>query len=312
MKTGMKKGILKGFCVLAAILFLVCGTLMTRDVPAGKDRYSTGNGAKTKNAVYAAAGDMSAAYPATETDYEEAPEEATAENGGDAQQRTEKIIRTVSFTLRTEDYDTVLDSVRKRTGELGGRVESLYVYGDTANRQARTAYLTLRIPKEQVDAFLSSAGELGRMTDYSENLKDISETYYDTQSRLAVQRAKLSRLQEMLPQAETVADIIEIENAISDTQYLVDTYETRMNGYNSRVDYSTVSVTVSEEIVREPENITLWDRIAGALRDSLADGVEFLADMLVFLVAALPWLILLALTVTVVAMLIRKRKRSDK
>ncbi len=298
----------------AAVLILTGGTLLVREQRKNSSvTYTTTSAYANTDAPAAAYGRMavkdSAASPMF--DYVMTREEAEYEENGES--REEKIIRTVSFTMTAENYDEILEALKEMTTLNYGRIENLYSYGSQQSGRARTARLTLRIPKDHLDDFLSSANSVNAViTDYNESREDVSESYYDIESRLKVQQEKLQRLLEMLPDAKKVSEIIEIENAIADTQYYVDLYQGKINGFDSKIDYSTVSITLNEKIVRVTQEPTLWERIRDAIGDSVEEGIGFMGDLLVLLIALMPWLVLVFVIVIVIRIIRGKRKKFHK
>ena len=225
-----------------------------------------------------------------------------------------KIIRTIDYTIKTLQYDADFEALKELTTAHNGYVESLSVSGDTLNGEMRRAYFTLRIPSEQLDTFLSGAKSVGVATSYSEHTQDVSETYYDTEARLETQRAKLARLNELLSQATNMSDLIEIESAISDTQYQIDSYTGRLNGYDSRINNSYVYVTLQEmtdKDAAELPDVTFIERIVNAVTESVEGMGEFAVAAVVFVVAALPWCAVLAVAAIVVK-LVRKKSRKKQ
>ncbi|MBO2516938.1 MAG: hypothetical protein CW338_06655 [Clostridiales bacterium] len=329
--------------VAAAVLVLIGGTLITRDNTAGSSVKSAGNtavyttsanGASTKRASSAPAAAESAAAgiavydtgdsvpqvqmagaPVPEVPaetFEECEEDCAepVEEGGSAQEA--KIIRSAGFTVKTSSFDEDVERLKALAGDFGGRIEYISTSGDESAGDSRFAYITLRIPSARLDDFLAGAGEVGNRTDYWESSQDISENYYDTYSRLETQKAKLARLQEMLPQAQDVSDIIEINSAIDDAQYWVDYYQGRINGYDSQVSYSTVSVTVQEVKFEETEEASFGQRIGAGIRNSLSEGAGFLGDMLVFIISILPWLAIAGVIAAVTVIIVKKSKKKQK
>ena len=224
--------------------------------------------------------------------------------------RQEKIIRNASFTVKTTDYDTDLERLQTLAKDLGGRVEYLSANGDASSGQTRSASLTLRIPAQRLDEFLSGVEGIGNVTAMTQEMQDVSDSYYDVQTRLDTQRKKLERLQAMFAAAEDVSDLIEIESAIADAQYYIDRYTSQLKSYDGKVEYSTVNASVREVRVTEMKEVTLGQRIAEGFRNSLDAGAEFLEDMVIFLVSALPWLIAAAVVLVAVRLIIRKAKKN--
>ena len=123
----------------------------------------------------------------------------------------------------------------------------------------------------------------------------------------------MERLRALMDSAQNVSDLIEIENAVADTQYTIDAYTGRLKNYDHQVEESTVRVTLQEVRVAQSEDAGLGRRIVEGLKDSLTEGWEFFRDMLVAVLALLPWLIVVGAVVLVVVK-IRKnhQKRSEE
>ena len=172
--------------------------------------------------------------------------------------------------------------------------------------------LTLRVPAEKLDAFLEGAGGAGRVTRREESAYDVTESYYDTKARLETQQALMARLQALVTDAADLSDLLALESQIADTQYQIDALQSRLNSTDRQVDYATVNVSLREEIPSDSitdVEMTLGQRIGHALTTGWDIFTSFLGDTAVFLVAALPFLALVAVAWIVVRMIRRSRRR---
>ena len=134
--------------------------------------------------------------------------------------------------------------------------------------------------------------------------------YSDTALRLATQQEKMKRLQQLLTQAESVSDLLEIETEIANTQYQIDQYETSLRSIDREVEQSQVSVTLVEETPAQSaaqSGVSLGERLARGLAASWEGIGRFFQNMLVFLVMAMPVLVPL-LAIWIVARVILRRK----
>lgn len=319
MRSGKKFGWARYLAAAAAAVFVIGGAIIAQDSGWGLNGFTGSSVPQTKNSAYTAddsensgvSGGMlrSAVYegaPAEGANYD-----AAAGALSDAQ-RAEKIIRTVDMTIKTQRYEADYQALRDLVSAHGGRVESLSLSGDASAGTLRRAYLTLRIPSAQLDAFTQGAANVGAVSSYSEQSEDVSESYYDIQTRLDTQKAKLARLNELLLKAQDVEDLITIESAISDTQYQIDAYTGQMNGMDSRVNESYVNVTVRElspSDAAEVKALTLGERALNALKASVQGAGVFLTGLAVFLAAALPWLAGAGLIAFIVVLIVRRRKK---
>ncbi len=293
----------------AAFVFIVGGTLLTRDKNAAKDaefgvNYTYTTAATANGASYKRAAPQLMMAVEESADY--AMDTAAAETV--ETQREQKLIRRVDFTIKTMEFDAVLENIQSMTASVGGRVEFLSQYGDASTGALRNANLTLRIPAEKLDAFLTDVEDVGNITSYSNQVEDATSTYYDVQARLDTQLTKMERLQKLLAEATEVSDLIEIESSIADTQYMIDSYQGRLKGMDDQVDYSTVSVYVQETRIAETKEASFWQRVGDGLAGSVEDGLSFLEDACVFLLSAAPWIAVVALIVIAVR-IIRKKKK---
>lgn len=242
---------------------------------------------------------------ASNADYaaEESAPMLTSSTADTGSAQESKIIRTIDYTIKTKQFDADYDRIQQMAIACGGYVESLNVYGDVLSGETRYAHFTLRVPAEKLQEFIGEANTVGAATAYSEYMQDVSADYYDVQTRLETQRAKLARLNELLSQATDMSDLIEIESAISDTQYQIDRYMGQLNHFDSKVNYSYVYVSLQElsdaDAVELPD-VTLGERIANAVKESVQGLCEFAEATAVFAVAALPWCAVLAVIVIVI------------
>ena len=304
----------------AAVVFVLGGTLLTRDVLSPRSAapedladgalYSTydyDDGSNGKLMARSAAYDEGADYIAY-------TDETPAEVYGveDAAATEQKIIRTVSLTLGTQAYEQSLESLRQQCEAMGGWVS--YSSESAMSSGLRRAYLTLRIPAEQLDDFLSGTGGLGRVISREESATDVTESYYDTQARMETQQALMARLQALVTDAADLSDLLALESQIADTQYQIDRLQSSLNSTDRQVSYATVDVTLREETassdITDGEK-SLGQRILSALETGMEAFLDFLSDMAVFLAAALPFILLAAvvwITVKLIRRAIKRRK----
>ena len=309
-----RNGWQKWLAAAAALVVVLGGTALTRnavprsaqrDTPAGMPKQSTSD----YGSLRAAGGAMTNfSYDVASTPEYASGADMLSESGAAESAHQEKIIRTASIALKTLSFEDTLSTIRELTAEYGGREEYFYQSGDTDGGELRRANLTLRIPVGSLDDFLGGAQAYAQTTSITQTSEDVSDSYYDIQSRLEVQQQKLARLQKLMESAENVTDLIDIESAIADTQYYIDRYTGQLKGYDSKADYSTVDVNIREIRLEESEEIGLGQRIQLGLEKSLKDGVNFLEDMAIFLVSAAPWLAAVAVVVMVVRCIVKKKK----
>lgn len=313
MKSTTPKSIWKRLAPALCALVLVAGTLWTGwlngQTPASVERsmQPSANGAsRSMSAKYAALSAEDITYQEDSASFYDEGEAAGGATQLQAQSR--KLVRTVDLTVHTKAFDDTLAQVQQTLDQMGGYIENLYQYGETVRR----INLTMRVPSERLDDFLASMEVTGKVTNCSESTVDMTMQYVDNQARLKTLYEKRDRLGALLAQAETVEDLIQIEGAIADTQYQIDSYETSQRSIDRQVEMSAVTLQLieQEQTVVNPE-LTLAERIRAGFTDSLQWLGAFARDAIVFIVMALPVIAVIA-ALCLVWKLIRKCKKREE
>lgn len=288
--------------VAAALVVVVGGTLLTR--PA---RMPENAGIASEEAGFGRSYAPKGAEPNAQDSvtYDMALESAPAAPAPDP--KPAKVIRTVRLGLVTRQFEEDLARIHALLEAHGGYLEYSDVASDRGQR--RYASLTIRVPSDKLDAFLDATSGVGRRLSMTQSQEDVSERYMDIDTRLQTQKAKMVRLQELLAQAIKVEDLLSIEQEIADTQYQIDTLTGSLRGIDSKVSYSTVTLSLSEEVVAEDKpEAGLGERILVAMQDAWREAKVFLSDALVFVVVLLPYALAAALIIYIIYRLIRRKK----
>ena len=226
----------------------------------------------------------------TQESQNSAPAEPGAEAEGASPQagQNAKLIRRAELEIQTEAFDTAAASLEALVAEAGGYFQSAQVEGGSLRDQnaARYGNYVIRLPEENFSAFLDQSGTLGYVVRRSESSENVSQAYYDTETRLAAQRTKQERLLALLAQADTMESIIELENALSETEYEIQSLTTDLEHYDDLIDYATVDLYLAEvlSLSQTPgETAGLGERMAAGLSASAAGLVQGVQDLLVWL-----------------------------
>lgn len=223
-----------------------------------------------------------------------------------------KLVRSISLTISTPAFEQAFQDILGRVDTIGGYAEDLYQYGDQQSGGRRGASLTLRVPTDQLEDFLAGIEGTGRVTERSESTTDMTVQYTDNAARLQTLKDKMQRLNELMAQAQNVSDLIELESAIQDTQYQIDSYENAQRDIDSRVDMTCVTVQLREETPADgaaADDASLGERIVSALKATVQWLGEFGRGLLVFLAMALPVIAIAAVIGLVVWLVVRSHKK---
>ena len=235
--------------------------------------------------------------------------EATTEEPREDRLASAKMVYTASIQAETQDYDACTAALEELVDRLGGYLE--YASSDSRGDGSRSASYTVRVPAKEFRGFLKTVGEISHVTSQDQNAENISERYYDTESRLETQKTKMERLQTLLSKAENMEDIIDLENAISETEYQIEQLTGSLRHYDSLVDFATIDVRL-REVLRlttvEEAPPTFGSRLGNAFTDGLRGFGDFLQDVAVYLAYNWTWMVLLALVILLVVKVSKRRQ----
>lgn len=253
-------------------------------------------------------------YGAAQAAPEEAPMDVPVDSkstGGGLPANT-KMIYTADINLETKDFDGACEALDAIVEELGGWFESRSV---DQGGYSRSLSCTVRVPAEHFGGFLDRAGETAHVTSKTEYKEDVSEAYYDSESRLATQRTKLERLQTLLAQAAGMEDIIALESAISETELQIEQLTGSLRKYDSLVGYSTVHLYLWEVYrlsTDEEVPVTFGQRLGAAFSTGFQRGVEGLEDLVISVARNWLSLLLFAAAAAAVAVLLVRWRRARR
>lgn len=241
-----------------------------------------------------------------------APESAAAEAG-----ISKKLIKNVDLDVETRQFDDLIANINAEVEQLGGYVENFNVSG-YAGESARYGSMTVRVPAEQLDGFVGHVGEQSNITYRNESVQDVTLTYVDLDAHKKSLLAEQERLMELLGQAETVTDLIEIEGRLSEVRYQIESMESQLRTIDNQVSYSTVYINIREvEIFTPPAEVSVWDEIASGFGNNVWRVLNDLEDMGVELIVSLPFLIVWVVGILIAVLVVRLlfkvlKKRSAK
>lgn len=321
-----KSGKLLAIILSLAMVFSLCACGKT-SAPAAT--YDSSNASYYAASESAASGAYEYGFDAEYPKEEEVTEAKTDNTSaldvkGDAETDLDydKIIYSADVTVETTQFDDAVAALAGFVEKYGGFVQSSSVSGANLNDQQRgrivnrSANYTLRIPSKNFNGIMNSFSEMGNVPYSYTYTENVTSAYYDTQARLEAYKTQQTRLLELMEKAETVEDVITIEERLTELNYSIDSLQSVLNNFDRRVSYSTISLRLME--VREytpTEEPTFWDRLGDAFIDGVKGAFEFLKNLLVFIVGALPVIAIIAVLYFVLRKPVKKifeKKRAKK
>ena len=239
---------------------------------------------------------------------------STAEqSGGSASEQ--KLICRGALTLETLDFDGGVERIGALTDSFGGYLSDSRIGGTSKSRNygTRTASFTARVPADRLDEYLAAFSGDFNVLSSEKSTEDVTETYYDVEARLNSLKKQEERVLAMIDGATDLGYLLELTDKLAEIQADIDVLTSKINRMDKDIAYSTVSLTLCEVGQLTPEQKESFGaRLADAFVTSWQDFAEGCGSFAVFLVSALPTLLVLAVLVFLTVLLIRalmKRKK---
>ena len=146
-----------------------------------------------------------------------------------------KLIRTGHIKVEVESLSDTRDSVYSWAGRFGGFIFS-------SSESATKLSMTVRVPAENFDRAMEEAKGMGKIKSKEVNSEDVTDQFYDLQSRLDTKKILLERYQSYLSKSSTVTDLLSIEAKINEVTSDIEAMQGQMNRLSSRIDFSTINI----------------------------------------------------------------------
>ena len=299
-------------------LLMVCALLSGCGAESKSDGYALETTEMAEEAAYDYATDD--IYLNETASYAEEPMAGTAEGGSESSEvevkdTARKLIKNVDLEVETEEFDVLMQTITEKTESFGGYVESSYTYNGSNyyGNSNRNSSLTLRIPAEKLDAFLSAVAECSNVISKNESVTDVTLQYVDMKSHKEALETEQARLLELLEQAESVEDIITIESRLSEVRYQIESMESQLRTMDNQVSYSTVYLNVNEVKKLTPvKEQTTWEKISTGFVDSLESVGRGIKNFFIGLIINLPYLVVWAVVIILIVLIIKLIRKARK
>lgn len=237
----------------------------------------------------------------------------------------EKLVYRADLYIETMEFDTALQNLKSKISEYNGFIQNedfrdgghWDYYNSYRVNGERDYSLSVRIPTNKYEAFMSDMNGIGNVVRSNSNVENISQSYYNTKAYLESYQNQLNVLMGMYDKASTIEDMLTIESRISEVQAKILSLTTEIQSMDMDVAYSTIDVNLSEVIAYterlDPESQrTFSGRISEAFTESYTNLVEFVQDLVIGIVYNMYTLIFIALVIIVVICIARRSNKKLK
>ena len=228
-----------------------------------------------------------------------------------------KIIKTYDLNAETKEFDATVASLETLVAQYGGYVESNSITNRNYNsKMSRYASYKFRIPAENAEAFVGSIGNTLNVTRQNSNAEDVSESYYSIEATLEELQIERDSLLTMMQSLDTQKDYnfwLTIQTRLSEVRQQIARYQAQLKNYDSRVEYSTVSLYINEVVdYTSVEEESFGTKLGTAFRDGWVAFGEFVEDFVIWIAEALPFLVLFAIALVILCIVSRRVRAKRK
>lgn len=255
--------------------------------------------------------DSSVPVPQADTMKEESARdtepELTAETNPDR-----KTIDTLNLSMTVLNFQEADEKLQELLKQHKGILISSNQYKSGNFR--RTGDYQFKIPPEENDVFYKEVKTLGEVESENKGSDDVTKQHMNTELRMNSLKAQHERLTELLDRATTMADIIALEDKMTQNITQQEQLQAELDNLNSQIDYVNYSIQISETLDQVPEvEGGFLRRIIVAFQSTGIWFINVVQNILIVLIYLLPYLLVAA----VIAYFYRRyrkkhpRKRSE-
>ncbi len=203
-----------------------------------------------------------------------------------------KIIHTADIRFRVNDLKVATAGTKAKVKAIGGYISNSSERREGGNLENT---LTIRIPFQKFDTFLTDAEKESIYTDYKNvSAEDVTAEYVDNSLRIKSKQKVFDRYLELLKQAKNVQEIMAVEENIRVIREEIEAKEGRQKFLDDQVTYSTITLTiyqVTESISApdEPFYIRIWH--------NFRDGWGSVFNNIIGVFYLIPYLLIMALAI---------------
>ncbi|MFD8727332.1 DUF4349 domain-containing protein [Streptomyces sp. NPDC059611] len=215
---------------------------------ASGDAASDAGGGRDLKAGAAQRGIVGEQYAPGDSAASAAPEVAKS---GERQDKAPKPGAAGSQVIRTTELSVEVRSAPKAAAAARSAVEASGGLVATENTERiddehESSHLVLRVPQDAYQEVLRELTGAGKLLSRSSNAKDVTDQVVDVESRIATQRASVTRVRELMDKAEKLTDVVALEGELSNRQADLESLLARQASLKDRTSLATITLDLNE------------------------------------------------------------------
>lgn len=220
------------------------------------------------------------------------------------------VARSASLTMVVTDVHAAATQVRDIATKMSGWVasESLSLGAERNTYPypypSSGSWLTISVPTSRLDEAATAVEGIGTVRQRTASADDMTQTVVDTDARIRSLEASVTRLQELVERAGSVADIAAVERELSTRQADLEAMKSQRLYLSGLVERATLTVSLLT-----PDQSSTTNPVQTGLARGWAVFLESISVLIMVVAALLPFLLVGALIAVPLALWLRARSR---
>lgn len=226
----------------------------------------------------------------------------------------DKIIENAFLRYETTNFDNAVDFVNDQVDAFDGMVEHTVREQTTDSYQYAGDYIsmTIRVPNEQLHSFIDALNNHDQLYIQSQEIgrSDVTKTYRDNETRIAVLREEEETLREMLQEQGSLEEILQIRTRLSEIIMEREIFETENQNFDELIEFSTVDLSIQQTDRASTRDVSgFWDRLVHSLGDSFYSFISVMQQVMINVVYLFPYLVILLVIAGIFFLVWRKFRK---
>ncbi len=225
-----------------------------------------------------------------------------------------KIIRNAELQLEANSPEESQLKITQIAQSAGGFVvESMQSGSDVKSSSRDAVTMTIRVPAEKFNETLDEIRKTGSRV-ISETVKgqDVTEEFIDIEARLKTQKALEQQFVEIMKQAKTVEDALNVQRELAEVRGEIEKVEGRKRFLENQATLSTIKIRLQTPAAVSAGSTGFFYRLTESLSDGFRFALNFLLGLITFVIAVLPFLLFIVLPIYLVLRYFWKKSRKQK
>lgn len=209
------------------------------------------------------------------------------------------VVQTANLQITIQEFSQTEKQLQTTVQEYQAIIADQNV--NTVRGKYVNARYTLNVPTQEYDRFVEDLKELGEVTSFRENTRDITGAYLNLQDLLEFERELLQGYEQVYEEERNAEAKMTVLKEINNQKSKIRSLENRLADQDERLEYTQIHLTLSE---KRPRHAT----VDFPTTQDLWSGIKASTNVLVWIITYLiPFIIVGALIV-----FIRRKTRRKK